>query len=326
MKVLVTGGSGFIGGHIVLELAKDPDTEVSIFDINLPSFDFPDNVKFVEGDIAYKVSLDRAVKNCEEVYDCAGLLGTHELVFQTERAVDTNIRGAVNVIQSCLDNKVQRLFHPTKPIFANYWENTYTITKIAAENFARMFRHVYKMDITILRWMNASGPGQHIYPIRKFLPLSICLALLEKDIEIYGNGNQTVDIIDVRDIAQIAIKAVRSGVGRMDKVWDVGTGQPMTCNEAAEYIIEKTGSSSKIVYAPMRVGEPQNSNVYAKSHTELFRLIDFQLQYHPYQTIDDCIEYYRRLDRSKIQTAVHYFLAGQLYKNSYANSVRQDRF
>src|SRR3989338_7427333 len=229
MKVLVTGGCGFIGSHIALELAKDPSAQVYLFDINTPEFDFPDNVKFIEGDIVYRASLDRAVQGCEEVYDCAGLLGTHELVFQTERAVDTNIRGAINVFQSCLDHKVKRIFHPTKPIFANYWENTYTITKIAAENFARMYKKVYQMDITVLRWMNASGPGQHIYPIRKFIPLSICLALLGMDIEIYGSGEQTVDIIDVRDIAKIAVESARKGVGKIDKVWDVGTGRPMTC-------------------------------------------------------------------------------------------------
>ena len=152
-----------------------------------------------------KSDFDKVIKNCEEVYDCAGVLGTHELVFQTERAIDINIKGAFNVIQSCLDYNVKRVFHPTKPIFKSNWENTYTISKITAENFVRMFKEVYKMDVTILRWMNASGPRQHIYPVRKFIPIVICQAILNEDIEIYGTGNQTVDIIDVRDIANIAI-------------------------------------------------------------------------------------------------------------------------
>lgn len=321
MKVLVTGGCGFIGSHIALELAKDPNTQIYLFDIKTPEFDFPNNVKFIEGDIVYRASLDRAVQGCEEVYDCAGLLGTHELVFQTERAVDTNIRGAVNVFQSCLEHEVKRIFHPTKPIFANYWENTYTITKIAAENFARMYKKVYQMDITVLRWMNASGPGQHIYPIRKFIPLSICLALLGMDVEIYGNGEQTVDIIDVRDIAKIAIESARKGVGKIDKVWDVGTGRPMSCNKVAQYLIKKARSSSKITYAPMRIGEPNQSNVYAKNHGELFEFIDFKLQYDPYQTLDDCVQYYSGLERDKIQIAVNYFLSEHLYKYNYRKAA-----
>ena len=67
----------------------------------------PKNVKYIDGDISYKTSIDKAVKGATELYDCAGVLGTHELVFQTERAIDTNIKGAFNVIQSCIDNNVK---------------------------------------------------------------------------------------------------------------------------------------------------------------------------------------------------------------------------
>ena len=187
MKILVTGGSGFIGQHIVNELSENKNNQVIIFDIAKPSFLLPDNVTYIDGDVCYKTSIDQAIQECEEVYDCAGVLGTHELVFQTERAIDTNIKGAFNVIQSCLDHNVKRIFHPTKPIFKSYWENTYTISKITAENFVRMFKQVYNIDCTILRWMNASGFGQHIFPVRKFIPLAICQALLNEDIQIYGN-------------------------------------------------------------------------------------------------------------------------------------------
>ena len=219
MKILVTGGSGFIGSHIVQELSKDKNNQIYIYDIVKPDIDHSSNVKYIDGDICYKTSIDKAVQGCEEVYDCAGVLGTHELVFQTERAIDTNIKGAFNVIQSCFDYKVARVFHPTKPIFKNYWENTYTISKITAENFVRMFRDVYNMDITVLRWMNASGPRQHIFPVRKFIPMIITQSILNENIEIYGTGNQTVDIIDVRDIASIAIKSVRSGLGKNQEVY-----------------------------------------------------------------------------------------------------------
>ena len=308
MKILVTGGSGFIGSHIVEELSKDEKNEIIIFDIVKPEMEHKSNVKYVDGDICYKTSIDKAIIGCEEVYDCAGVLGTHELVFQTERAIDTNIKGAFNVIQSCLDYNVKRVFHPTKPIFKNYWENTYTISKITAENFVRMFREVYKMDVTVLRWMNASGPRQHIFPVRKFIPIIITQALLNKDIEIYGSGNQTVDIIDVRDIAKIAIKSTRASIGKnSNEVYDVGSGHAISCNDVAKYVIEKTNSQSKIVYLPMRIGESPDTKIAAKSHSQLLKKINYELSYSFEDTMNACINYMRSLDKNYLKKALDFF-------------------
>ena len=307
MKILVTGGSGFIGSHIVDELSKDKNNKIFIFDIARPDHPISENVKYIDGDICYKTSLDKYIPGCEEVYDCAGVLGTHELVFQTERAIDTNIKGAFNVLQSCLDNKVKRVFHPTKPFFKSYHENTYTISKITAENFTRMYKEVYDMDVTILRWMNASGPRQHTYPVRKFIPLAICHSLLNKDIEIYGTGNQTVDIIDVRDIASIAIKSVRSGLGKNQEVYDVGTGFAVSCNEVAKKIIELSKSTSKIKYLPMRIGEALDTKIVAKTHAELFKKIDLSLQYSYEETLLGCINYMKTLSKEELIKSYNYF-------------------
>jgi UDP-glucose 4-epimerase len=308
MKILVTGGSGFIGSHIVEELAKDKNNTIYIFDIVKPDIDHSANVKYIDGDICYKTSIDKAIQGCEEVYDCAGVLGTHELVFQTERAIDTNIKGAFNVIQSCLDFKVKRIFHPTKPIFKSYWENTYTISKITAENFVRMFRDVYDMDVTVLRWMNASGPRQHLYPVRKFIPIIITQALLNEDIEVYGTGNQTVDIIDVRDIANIAINSTRKGIGKdLSKIYDVGSGHAISCNAVAEYVLKKINSKSKINHLPMRVGEALDTKIAAKSHNELLQKIDYQLQYSFEDTMNACINYMKSLDINYLKKAYNFF-------------------
>ena len=126
-----------------------------------------------------------------------------------------------------------------------------------------MYRDVYDMDLTILRWLNASGPRQHLFPVRKFIPLAHVMPFLDRDIEIYGTGEQTIDIIDVRDIANIAIVSTRSGVEKDKKVYDVGAGQALTCNYVAEKIIKMTNSKSKIKYLPMRVGEALNTKIVA---------------------------------------------------------------
>ena len=73
MKILVTGGSGFIGSFIVDQLARDKKNQIQIFDIVAPNFKIGDNVRYIDGDICYKTAIDKAIINCEEVYDCAGL-------------------------------------------------------------------------------------------------------------------------------------------------------------------------------------------------------------------------------------------------------------
>ena len=307
MKIVVTGGSGFIGSYIVDELSKDKKNKIYIFDIVKPDFNVRDNVKYIDGDICYKTSIDKATEGASELYDCAGVLGTHELVFQTERAIDTNIKGAFNIIQSCIDNKVKRIFHPTKPYFKTHWENTYTISKITAENFCRMFREVYNMDITILRWMNASGPRQHLFPVRKFVPLVICQALLNKDIQIYGTGKQTVDIIDVRDIAKIAIKAVRSGLGKSKEVLDVGSGQAISCNDLAKKIVKMTTSKSKITHVPMRIGEALDTKIVAKTHERLFKHLEYKTEHTLDDTIQDCIDYTKSLGEEYLLKAFNFY-------------------
>ena len=108
---------------------------------------------------------------------------------------------------------------------------------------------------------------------------------LNKDIQIYGTGKQTVDIIDVRDIAKVAIKSVRSGLGKSEDVLDVGSGRAISCNDLAKKIVRMTDSKSKIVHIPMRIGEALNTKIVAKSHTKLFKKLNYKLQF----TLDDTI-------------------------------------
>ena len=170
-----------------------------------------------------------------------------------------------------------------------------------------MYKEVYNMDITLLRWMNAAGARQHLRPVRKFIPLAICKALLNQDLEIYGTGEQTIDIIDVRDIAEIAIKSTRSGLGKEEEVFDVGSGIPLTCNKVAELIIKKTQSKSKIKYLKMRTGEALDTKIVAKSHNKLFNKINYALQFSYEDTIDECINYYTSLGIKELEKANNFF-------------------
>lgn len=287
MRVMVTGGSGFIGGFIVDQLAAEGH-EVLIYDIAKPEFTLPHNVVYVNGDTRYADQLTAAMQGCEEVYDVAGVLGTSELMLCNEQSVDVNIRGAVNVLEAARRNKVSRVFHPTKP---NDWLNTYSITKFAAEQFCFMFQQNFGMQVAVLKWFNAYGPRQHLYPVRKAVPLFIAQALRGQPLEVFGDGEQTVDMIYVTDIAKIAIRACRE-LGRSSKVIDVGCGLPITVNQLAQKIIDACGSKSEIKHLPMRSGEPSRSDIRADV-VELRKLIsvDSLTEFGP--GLDQTIAYYR---------------------------------
>lgn len=300
MKIVITGGSGFIGSFIAEQLAEEGN-DVVIYDIARPRYTLKKNMTYVEGDIRYLQGILDITKGADEVYDIAGVLGTSELMSINSRAVDTNIIGALNVLEACKTNNVKSLLHPTKP---NDWLNTYSITKFAAEQFCLMYQKYYGMNITVLRWFNAYGPREYLYPVRKVVPSFIIQAMHNKELQIYGDGEQTVDLIYVTDIAKIAIKAART-CGQLGKVIDVGRGIPLTVNNLAKLIIKMCKSSSKIVYLPMRLGEPERSNIKAeivdlKKYVKINKFVDIE------EGMKYTIDYYRGLEEGEVTKAFEY--------------------
>lgn len=301
MKCLVTGGSGFIGSFIVQELAKEGH-DVIIYDIAKPDFMLPRNVEYFDGDTRYMSTLASAMRGIDELYDVAGVLGTNELMFSNNRAVDVNINGALNALKAARMCGVKRIFHPTKP---NDWLNTYSITKFAAEQFCLMFQKNFNMNIAVLKWFNAYGPRQHLYPVRKAVPLFITQALYNRPLEVFGDGEQTVDMIYVVDIAKIAIKATRN-CGKVGKVMDVGTGLPITVNELAGMIIKLMKSKSKIVHLPMRKGEPEKSDIRADV-TMLKDIVKVD-EFTPFEKgLKVTIDWYKKLPKAELEKALDHF-------------------
>lgn len=272
MKTVVTGGSGFIGSFIAEELLSRGD-EVVVVDLVPPAeFSFPEGITYVYGNTLYPETMIDAFKGAEEVYDVAGVLGTSELMKDNGRAIDTNVRGTYNCLELARQMGVKRFFYPTKP---NDWLNTYSITKHAGEQMCHMFRDVFDMDVTVLRWFNAYGGRQHLYPVRKAVPLFIIQAILGRDLEVFGDGEQTVEMVYIEDMARIVVDATRGSIGKKaGKTVDLGSGQVMTVNDLCKAIIaiaEDRGYYSGlspvkrpgIKHLPMRKGEPARTRIEA---------------------------------------------------------------
>jgi UDP-glucose 4-epimerase len=251
----------------MLHLARtEPQTELVLVDVAAPQASIPPNARFIYADIRNLRSIITAFEGCDEVYHLAGILGTSELIAVSSLACEVNIVGANNVMDAARLCGVKRVYNVAKPHFDGYDENSYTLTKHAGELVGRLYQAKYGMEVATVRWLNAVGPHQHLFPVRKFLPMMILLGLYDLDLEIYGDGSQTIDPIDVDDLSRFTVHACRN-LGRHPTVVDLGSGTAISCGDAALLILDvlqEFGTvRSKIVNIPMREGEKPGVNLVA---------------------------------------------------------------
>jgi len=286
MKVLVTGGSGFIGSHLLEELNKKGH-EVDVFDIKESN-----DVKcknFITGDIKSKDTVDKAMRGRDIVFHLAGLLGTHELVANAIAATEVNVLGTLNILESARKHGVKVVF-ASKP---NCWLNTYTITKVASEKFCLMYHKEFGVDVVILKWFNVYGSRQSLTEYQKAVPTLIVQALKGEPLLVYGSGEQTADFIYIDDAIEAAVRAAEMP-GCSGKVIEIGSGAETTINHLAGLIIQLTGSKSVIKHVPMRVGETKYTRI--KSNIEnMKKLLDFTPKTALEQGMAKTIEYYKEL-------------------------------
>lgn len=251
MKIVVTGGSGFLGSTIAQKLVVE-DHDVTVVDIIAPGTKgLPVAAPFVQGDVRDAELMSELLKGVDEVYHLAGVLGTTELQESTREAIEVNIAGTVNVFEQATRRDVRRVFYPGKP---NVWSNVYTITKSAAEAFAKMHNASgNETKIMSLRYFNAYGPGQALIPIRKIVPAFAVQALQGMPIEVWGDGEQVVDLIYAEDIANLTVDFTRTENTSM--IPDCGSGVRITVKEVATMVNSHFGSEAGLRHLPMRTGE-----------------------------------------------------------------------
>jgi UDP-glucose 4-epimerase len=258
VKCVVTGGNGFIGKYVCSSLIARGH-HVVVYD-NRPDqlCSHAQASEFVYGDIGDFSTLTGIFNDAACVFHLSGVLGTSELFAAPQNAIETNILGALNVILAVKNAASRpRLFLPTKP---NHWDNIYSVTSQAVEKLGLSYRLHEQLDIRILRIHNVYGPGQRITPVRKAVPMFICQALENVDLEIFGDGSQLVNLIYVRDLGEVIVDYVLKD--NIDTaIYEIQSGISLKIVSLAQKIIEMTDSISALVYMSARLGENGNDSV-----------------------------------------------------------------
>jgi nucleoside-diphosphate-sugar epimerase len=277
-EILVTGGAGFIGSHIVDRLL-DEGFKVRVLDNlstgekkNLVHHKNKKSFQFIEGDIRNFELVKNTVRGVDAVIHEAALVSVTRSVENPLLSNEINVTGTLNLLKASVDAHVKRFVvasscavYGATEILPNH-ENLapkplspYAVNKLAAENYAKVFYDVYGLETVSFRYFNVYGPRQKHGPYSGVISNIINCLLENKPPTIYGDGEQTRDFINVKDVVEANMLALskREAVG---EVFNISTGEPITINkltETIQKIMEKP--SLKPVHAERRPGDIKHS-------------------------------------------------------------------
>jgi UDP-glucose 4-epimerase len=275
MKVLVTGGSGFIASWIRRELTTRGH-HILVMDHQDRRQHLAPGEEFFLGDVRDATAVTEAAAHVDGIIHLAAVLGTQETIHNPRPSAETNILGSLNVFEAAAQYNLPTVYAGVgNHAFRLVGTGCYTITKSAAEDLARMY-NLYRDGgrITIVRPVNAYGPGQSIAKpygtskVRKVMPALTCRALTDTPIEVYGDGTQVSDCVWVKDVATAFVAALEhtAEYGHTERPVEVGPASSVTVNDIARMVAEEASKHTglapvDIVHLPMRPGEVPNAVV-----------------------------------------------------------------
>jgi UDP-glucose 4-epimerase len=269
-KLVLIGGAGLIGSHTADRLLAEDVGEVLIYDNfvrgrveNLAHALRDPRVRIFDigGDILQTDILDAALEGADGVFHFAALwlLQCHEF---PRSAFDVNVRGTFNVMEACVKKGIQRLvWSSSASVYGDAVQepmdedhpfnnkNFYGATKIAGEAMLRAFHHRYGLNFVGLRYMNVFGPRQDYHGAYIAVIMKMLDAIDRGDgPTILGDGSEAFDFVAVEDCAAANVCALKAHTA--DRFYNVGTGKRTSLKELAQMLIELTGCSKPIQYAP----------------------------------------------------------------------------
>jgi UDP-glucose 4-epimerase len=265
-RIVLVGGGGLIGSHIVDRLLREPVGEIVVFDNfsrgtaeNLSTSARDARVHIVQGSMLDVAATRRVIAGSDGVFLLASLwLG--ECVNDPRAAWETNVIGSWNIVDACLQAGMRRVVHSSSAsVYGNALETpmteehafnnrtTYGATKIAVEQMFRAMHEQHKLPYVGMRYMNVYGPrmdyqGTYVSVIMKVLDR---IFAGQRPV-VFGDGSQTYDFIFVEDVAEANVLAMKAECA--DEFFNVGSGVGSTINEVVTLLLDIVGSPLRIEY------------------------------------------------------------------------------
>lgn len=270
--VLVTGGAGFIGSHVTEILAKQ-GYDVTVFDSfvngrqdNIAALD----VEVVKGDIRDESLLADVLPGMDGIFHLAAHVGNVKSIENPHTDSSVNIDGTITLLEAACEFDVTDFIytssaatfgeveytpvdelHPVNP------DSPYGVSKLSGEKYARCYGRLNDIDVVALRYFNVYGENQYYDEYGNVIPIWVHRLLNDESLIIYGDGEQTRDFVNVRDVARANKLAYEADV--RDEVYNIGSGEATQIKDLAEMLLDVADRETTIMHEPPREGEVRHS-------------------------------------------------------------------
>ncbi len=316
MRVLITGGAGFIGSHLVNHHLRLGHSVEVVDDLstgrkeNMDNFVNNPRFQFCKADILAWEGMDRAVANSDRIYHMAAVVGVRRTLEDPVRVVQTNITGTERILssaQKCGNNpeiiiasssesygfNTNERFKETDDINLSGTDRLrwcYAVTKLADEFLAYSYFKKYDLKAVVVRFFNTIGPRQ-IGHYGMVVPNFIKQAVTNEPITVFSDGTQTRSFCDVRDTV-VALDLLAGNSSAWGEVVNVGDDQEISMKDLAEMIRERAGSKSKLTFTSYKEAYGEDFTDVRRRRPSLEKLINltgFKHRWDLTGTIDDLI-------------------------------------
>jgi nucleoside-diphosphate-sugar epimerase len=282
VKALVTGGAGFIGSNVV-RLLLDRGCDVRVVDNfstgHKTNLEFPEVLKqrleVVEGDIRDRSLLDTAVRGREVVFHLAACVGNVRSLENPREDAEINVLGTINVLEAVRRARVGTVVYSSSaatfgepvrlPVSEDHPQNPsspYGVSKLAGEKLTLCYGWTYGFRTVCLRYFNVYGVNQRYDAYGNVIPIFARRLIAGEPLTIYGDGEQTRDFVNVRDVAEANwLGAKRSDVSGC---YNIGCGTNITINSLAEILREASGLRAQVRHVDQRPGEVRHCHADAQ--------------------------------------------------------------